>query len=103
MHIDVGIAAEAPFLHLAVGDAEVSEREPQLFEAGLGIFGGADIGLGDDLQQGDARAVEIDFGEAAGTVGELAGVFLQVDASQPAATAARAVLLTEGSRASRRC
>ncbi len=93
VEVDVGIAAERAFLHLAVGDAEVAEGEAQFFETSLGVLGGANVGLGDDLQEGDTRAVQVDLGEAAGAVGELAGVFFEVDAGQPAATAACAVLL----------
>ena len=55
--------------------------------------GAADLGLGDDLQQRDARAVQVDLGEAPGAVRQLAGVLLEVDAGQPAPPAARAVLL----------
>ena len=38
VQVDVGVAAEAPLLHLAVGDAEVAEREPQLLQARLGVL-----------------------------------------------------------------
>ncbi len=75
-----------PFLHLAVGHAQVAERQPQFLQAGLGVLGRtADLGLADDLHQGDARAVEIDLGEPAAAVRELAGILFQVNARQAAA------------------
>ena len=82
---------------------EVAEREPQLLQAALASCGAADVGLGDDLQQRDARAVQVDLGEPAGAVRQLAGVFLEVDAGQPAPAAARRRPCGPGSRASRPC
>ena len=92
VQVDVGVAAERALLHLAVGDAEVAERQPQLLEAAAGVGRAADLGLGDDLQQRDARAVQVDLREPAGAVRQLAGVFLEVDPRQPAPAAAAAVL-----------
>ena len=89
VEVDVGVAAERALLHLAVGDAQVAERQPELLEAASGVGRAADVGLGDDLQERDARAVEVDLGEPAGGVRQLAGVLLEVDAGQPAPAARR--------------
>ncbi len=82
--VDVGVAAEAPLLHLAVGDAEVAEGQPEFFQAGLGILWTADVGLGDDLQQRDPRPIQVNLRETPCPVRQLAGVFFEVDASRAA-------------------
>ena len=103
VEVDVGVAAQGAFLHFAVGDAEVAEVEAQFFEAAAGVGRGADIGLGDDFEEGDARAVEVDLGVIARGVDELAGVFFEVDAGQAAACRRRRHPCEGGWPASRRC
>ncbi len=81
---DVGVAAERAFFHVAVGDAGVEEDLLEAGEVLVGLVGGADVGLGDDLDQRRAAAVEVDVG-ARGGVGEavveaLAGVLFHVQA-----------------------
>ena len=82
VEVDVGIAAQRTFLHLAVGDFEVAKSQPQLLQAAAGIGRAADFGLGDDLQERNPRPVQIDFGKAAVAVRQLAGVFLEVNPGQ---------------------
>ena len=81
---DVGVAAEGAFFHVAVGDAGVEEDLFELGEVLEDFVGGAEVGLGDDLDERRAAAVEVDVG-AGGGVGEavveaLAGVFFHVEA-----------------------
>ena len=90
--VDVGIAPQRAFLHLAVGDLQVAQGQPQLLEAAAGVGRAADVGLGDDLEERNARAVQVDLGEAAVAVHQLAGVFLEMDPRQAAPAAAAAVL-----------
>ena len=53
----------------------------QLAQVGAGLLGGADVGLGDDLHQRHAGAVEVDQGEARMLVVQrLAGILLDVQA-----------------------
>ena len=53
----------------------------QLGHVGLGLLGRAHVGLGDDLHQRHARAIEIDEGQFRMlVVDRLAGVLLQVQA-----------------------
>ena len=65
VQIDVGVAAQAPFLHVAVGDFEVGEQQFQLVEIGVCLGPRTQVGLGDDFQQRRARAVEVDLAVAA--------------------------------------
>ena len=77
-HVDVG--AQVALLHVAVAGAEITQDGAQLGEEGLGLLGGAQVGLGDDLHQRDAGAVEID--ERRGrvlVVEELAGILLEME------------------------
>ena len=60
--VDVGVAAQAAFLHLAIGDADLAQEQPQFFEIRFRLLRGVEIGLGDDFQQGRAGAIEIDEG-----------------------------------------
>ena len=92
-HRNVGVAAEAAFLHVAVGHLEITQHRPQFAQISSGLFGGAEVGLADDFHQGYARAVEIDQA-AIGRVDVLAGVFLQVDADQADAGRAAVAGLT---------
>ncbi len=81
---DVGVAAEGAFLHVAVADGGVEEDLLEAGEVFVGLVGGADVGLGDDLYKWCPAAVEVDVG-ARGGVGEavvdaLAGVLFHVQA-----------------------
>ena len=59
-HRDVGVDPQAALLHVHVGDAELAHRLAQQPRP-LGRFGGAaQVGLGDDLDQRRAAAVEVD-------------------------------------------
>ena len=92
VQVDVGIAAQRAFLHLAVGDFEIAQSQSQLLQAAAGVGRAADLGLGDDLEQRNPRPVQIDLGKAAVAVRQLAGVFLEVDPSQMTPAAAATVL-----------
>ena len=81
VQIDVGVDAQAAFLHVAVGDAQVGEQQLELGQIGLGFGRRAHVGLADDFQQRRAGPVQIDA--AVGLAGQLvvhalAGVFFQV-------------------------
>ena len=91
---DVGVAAQAPLLHLAVGDARVKEDRAQLFHKEPGLFGRAQIRLGDDLDQRDAAPVVVDQAvlgahDVVARVDRLARFFLQVYPGDSAPGAAR--------------
>jgi hypothetical protein len=81
---DVGVAAEAPLLHVAVADAEPDDQRVQRARVLHRLDARAHVGLGDDLQQRRAGAVEVDPGHAVEVlVQALAGVLLEVRARQP--------------------
>ncbi len=66
-------------LHVAVAGADVAQDRAQLAQVRAGLLGRAQAGLGDDLHQRDARAVEIDERRRRVAVVEaLAGVLLEV-------------------------
>ncbi len=79
---DVGVAAQRSLLHVAVGDAGVEENFFQAREVFEGFVGGADVGLGDNLNQRSSAAVEVEIGAGSGVgkpvVEALAGVFFHV-------------------------
>ena len=78
-HRDVDVGAQVALLHVAVAGAEIAQDGAQLGHVGLGLLGRAHVGLGHDLHQRHARAVEIDEGEfGVLVVDRLAGVLLQV-------------------------
>ena len=82
-HRHVGVAAEAALLHIAVADADPGHDLVQLARIGHGLVAGTDVGLGHDLEQRRARAVEVDAALADEVfVQRLAGVFLEVGAHQ---------------------
>jgi len=78
---DVGVAAEGALFQVAVVDAQVDQRQPQRLEVLARLFGRAQLRLADDLDERDARAVQIHLAAALG-VDVLAGVLLEVDAGQ---------------------
>ena len=72
-----------PFLHVAVADAEPDDERVQRAGVGDRLGARAHVGLGDDLQQRRAGAVQVDAGLAVVVlVQRLAGVFLEVGARQ---------------------
>ena len=83
-HRHVGVAAKAALLHVAVADAEPHHQRVQGARVLHRLGGRAHVGLGHDLQQRRAGAVEVDarhFVRAVGgdaLVHRLAGVFFQV-------------------------
>ncbi len=78
-HGDVDVGAQRPLLHVAVAGAEIAQDRAQLGHIGLGLLGVADVGLGHDLHQRHAAAVEIDMGHRRRpVVQQLAGVLLQM-------------------------
>ena len=82
-HRDVGVAAERAFLHVAVADADPAHQRVQRLGVGDGFGRRAHVGLGDDLQQRRAGAVEVDARLAVKIfVQRFAGVLLQVRARQ---------------------
>ena len=89
-HRDVDVGAQRALLHVAVAGADVAQDGAQLAQVEAGFLRAPDVGLGDDLHQRDAGAVEVDAGGVrAAVVDALAGVHLQVqpgDADGPAAS-----------------
>src|SRR5438045_2571977 len=51
--------AQRALLHADVGDAQAPERDLQQLEPLARLFGRADVGLGDDLDQRGPAAVEV--------------------------------------------
>ena len=84
---DVPVDAQAPLLHVHVGDAELADRGAEELRPLPGLGGGADVGLGDDLDQRRTAAVEVHERGAGAVdpagladVGQLGRVLLQVGA-----------------------
>ena len=81
---DIGVAAQAPLLHVSVADLQVLEGCPQQPEVIGSLLGGAQVGFAYDLQEGDAGAVEVDIAEWFCLVmKELSRIILHVDAGNP--------------------
>uniref|UniRef100_E6PYF8 NAD-specific glutamate dehydrogenase n=1 Tax=mine drainage metagenome TaxID=410659 RepID=E6PYF8_9ZZZZ len=59
---DVGVTAKRTLFHVAVRNASVEENLLEAGEVFEGFVGGANVRLGDDLDQRRAAAVEIDVG-----------------------------------------
>ncbi len=78
-HRDVGVHPEGPLLHVAVADADPAHQLVDLAGIGHRLLGGAQVGLGDDLEQRCSRPVQIDPGVAMKIlVQRLARVLFQV-------------------------
>ena len=103
---DVGVAAQRALLHVHVADAELAHRRAQQPQPLAGLLGGAQVGLGDDLRERRAAAVEVDDARvgavdapAGADVDELGGVLLEmhaVDADLPERPAAAQRLVVLG-------
>ena len=76
---DVHVAADHALLHVAVGDAALVENLDEGVEIRVGHVRAGEVGLGDDLEERDAGAVEVHAGVAV-EVGELADILFQVRA-----------------------
>jgi hypothetical protein len=84
---DVRVAAQRALLHVHVADAELAQRRAQQAQELAGLLGRAQVGLGDDLGQRRAAAVEVHDRRRAAVdaprrarVDELGGVLLEVHA-----------------------
>ena len=98
-HRDVDVAAQAALLHIAVAGADVAQDRTHLAQVDAGLLGGSYVGLGDDLHQGDAGAIEIDERRVrVAVVQALARVLLEVEA-RDADVARRAVGQVDDDRA----
>src|SRR5262249_33392881 len=83
--VDVGLEAHVALLHDALGDAEEAADVAEGAREEEDGLGGAEVGLGDDVQERRAGAVlvhegVVDGAAAGGLVEQLAGVFLEVGA-----------------------
>ena len=91
-HRHVGVAAERAFLHVAVADLEVAHQRVDLLHVRDRFLRRAHVGLGDDLEQRRAGAIEVDARQAVEVlVQRLAGVLFEVRA-RDADRLARAVV-----------
>ena len=79
----VHVAPQGTLLHLAVGYPQVLQGGLQLLQVGDDLVGGAEVGLGDDLDEGDAAAVAVDQRTQLRIMDELAGVLLNMDPGDP--------------------
>ncbi len=81
-HADIGVAAERAFFHVAIADAGKEHDLAEGGEIGVGLFGGADVRLGNDFAERRATAVVIDIGLFGGVreafVKIFRGIFFQV-------------------------
>jgi len=81
--VDVGLAAQVAFLHVAVRRADIADDLAQGFEVAFRLPGRRDVRFRDDFEQRRAGPVEIHATlVAALVVGGLARVFLQVRADE---------------------
>ena len=56
---DIGIAAHAPFFHVAITDFKITQDLPERPQVGCSLLGCADVRLTHDLQERYSRAVEV--------------------------------------------
>src|ERR1035437_3521860 len=83
-HAYIGVATQRAFFHVAVRNAAVKQDFLEAREVLEGLVRGADIGLGDNLGQWRAAAVQVEIGARGGVdkavVEALAGVLFHVQA-----------------------
>jgi len=83
-HRHIGVAAKAPFLHVAVAYFEIHENVAQRLEICRRFFRGPQVGFAHDLEERGARTVVVDHAVAAcldgAFVDELARILFHVDA-----------------------
>ena len=80
-HRHVGVAAKRPLLHVAVADLEITHQGVNLLHVRDRLLGRPHVGLGDDLEQRGAGAVQIDAaGVRQSLVQRLARVLLEMRA-----------------------
>ena len=48
-HRDIDVSAQIALLHVPVAGADIAQEGAQFSDTGLGLLGGAHVGLGDDL------------------------------------------------------
>ena len=77
---DVGFTAQRALFHVAAVDAQVAQDGSQLGQEGIGGVGAVDVGLGDDLQQGHAGAVQV-YQREVTLMDRAPGVFFQMGAA----------------------
>ena len=65
VNVDVRIAAQASFLHVAVGNIQIRQQQLELIEIRVRLLSGTDVGLRNNLQQRSAGAVQVDEAVAA--------------------------------------
>ncbi len=89
-HRHVRVDTQRALLHLHVGDPDRQQRRAQLVHVLAGLVGAAQVGLGDDLEEGHAGAVVVDErvrgvvdASAPAHVHGLAGVLFEVRAHDP--------------------
>ncbi len=84
---DIGVAAQAPLLHVAVVDANRHQNLAQPAEELAGLGGRAQIRFGHDLEERDTAAIEVQVGPAVGIrkafVQGLAGILFEVRPGDP--------------------
>ena len=79
---DVRLDPHLAALHVGVGRADRAQQQLQLLGVAAGLLGRPDVGLGDDLHERGAGAVEVDEADLAsvriGGMDELGRVLLEV-------------------------
>ena len=82
-HRDVGIHAEAAFLHVAIAHSQPRHQGVEGAGIGHGFGSGAHIRLGDDFEQRRTGTIQVDAGHALEVfVQAFAGIFFKVGAGE---------------------
>ncbi len=78
---NVHVGAHGAFVHIAVAGAEITDNRAQLGQIGAGLIRRAQVRLGHDFHQGNARTVQVDIGHGRMLVVHgLARILLQMQA-----------------------
>ncbi len=78
-HRNIDVGAQAALLHIPVTGTEVTQNRANLGDVGLGLLGGAQIGLRYDLHQRHTGSIEIDERQSGVLIVQrLAGVLLEM-------------------------